>query len=134
MPQFNAPFDTLPVPQTGFPGEVEMILSAMEAAPPVPGNRRNLARLSYRTQANLRLFSDNPLAEPIELFTRDVHERGIGFITRERLPLGYGGIVNLVMPNGSHVQIHCTVFRCRETINGWYEGALSFTRPQIISK
>ena len=123
--------DTTEIPQmAGFPGEALMILSAMQAVPQASGNRRATRRDSYRTRAMLRLFSDGPLDDPTTLYTRDVHDRGIGFITRERLPLGYGGVVALTLPNGKQVQVHCTVFRCRETINGWFEGALSFTRPQ----
>ncbi len=120
-----------------WPSEVDLILSAMEAAsatrPPGPGvNRRSSPRKSYRTCARLKLFADNPQDEPTRLYTRDIHDRGVGFITRERLPLGYGGLVELDMPNGRRIKTHCTVYRCRETINGWFEGAIHFTTAQFM--
>ncbi|MBC7783663.1 MAG: hypothetical protein H7144_07465 [Burkholderiales bacterium] len=114
----------------GFPVEVHMILSAMEAARPATADRRGASRASYRTHAYLRLFSQDPLSSSTALYSRDVHPRGMGFVTRDRLPLGYGGIVELTLPNGTPVQAHCTIYRCRETVNGWFEGALHFTRPQ----
>ncbi len=118
------------VEHTGFPGEVEMILSAMEAARSGAIDRRASSRNSYRTVAELKLFSDDPFNDPIKLYTRDLHERGIGFITRERLPLGYGGMVKITLPNGQKTELHCTIFRCRETVSGWFEGALYFSRSQ----
>ena len=64
------------------------------------------------------------------IYTRDVTSRGMGFITRHRLPLGYGGVVHLRGPNGEELCIDCTVRRCRETVHGWFEGSLSFNREQ----
>ncbi len=83
-------------------------------------------------RASLRLFSDAPFGEPTPLFGRDLHARGIGFITRERLPLGYGGTVEFPSAKGETVTVHCTVLRCREAVNGWFEGALQFTREHAI--
>ncbi len=120
--------DAEPTVPLDWPGEVDLILSAMEAAAPRKNiDRRASARSSYRTRAHLKLFAEHPLDAPRVLYTRDVQDRGIGFITRERLPLGYGGVVELTMPDGKQVRTHCTVHRCRESINGWFEGALHFT-------
>jgi hypothetical protein len=123
----NAP--TIP-PAEAFPAEVEMILSAMEAARHAKRDRRYLTRLPYRVRAELKLFSDPAEAEPYTLYTRDVDPRGMGFITNARLPLGYGGCVELFAPDGSRMRIHCSVYRCREAARGWYEGALYFNREQ----
>jgi hypothetical protein len=79
--------------------------------------------------AMLRLHSDAADAEPRVLYTRDIHYRGLGFITPGRLPLGHGGIIEL--PDGENVQrIACTLLRCREAAPGWFEGAIYFNRDQ----
>lgn len=107
-----------------------MILSAMEAVPKPGMEKRAHQRLNYRVQAKLTLFADGPMAEPWTLYTRDVDPRGLGFISRDRLPLGYGGWVDVQTPNGRTTRIACTLYRCREAIPGWYEGALYFNREQ----
>jgi hypothetical protein len=109
--------------------EVELILSAMEAGLKHDDRRRH-PRLRYRVEADLRLFSDADGAGAWKLYTRDVSARGLGFITRERLPLGYGGIVEMPGPTGRQISINVTLFRCREIGNGWFEGALYFNREQ----
>ena len=114
-----------------WPPEARLILSALEAGEPLPAdNRRGQPRTLYQVQANLRLFSDAEGSDPWKLYTRDVSSRSLGFLTPHRLPLGYGGIVELPGPDGSTVRAHCTLFRCRQSARGWYEGALSFHRPQ----
>ena len=112
-----------------WPAQVELILSAMDAARP-PDERRSAGRTPYRVRAELRLFSDPPDAPPWMLYTRDVDARGVGFITPHRLPLGYGGHIELFTPRGVRQRIACTLFRCREAAPGWYEGALYFNRDQ----
>jgi len=94
-----------------FPTEVRLILSALEAA----GNheeRRENERLRFRVEATLKLFADGPDQEGRLLYTRDVSQRGVGFVTRYRLPLGYGGTV-------------------RQVSTGYYEGSLYFNRDQF---
>ena len=114
-----------------WPPEVDLILSAMDAAsPPAKRDRRGLGRTPYRVRALLELFSDAPDDEPWVLYTRDVDSRGVGFITPHRLPLGYGGFIELFTPRGTKQRIACTLFRCREATPGWYEGALYFNREQ----
>jgi hypothetical protein len=113
-----------------WPAEVDLILSALDAGKSMDANRRLGTRLPYRVRATLRLFSDRPGSEPFVLYTRDVDPRGMGFITANRLPLGYGGEVELFTPRGAKVRIHCTLLRCRQAAAGWYEGAATFNREQ----
>ena len=91
---------------------------------------RDVPRMAHRVLAELHLFSDAPDAEPWRLYTRDVSSRSLGFITSHRLPLGYGGTVELATPDGSVVAVNCTLLRCREITTGWFEGALYFNREQ----
>ena len=110
--------------------EAELIISALEACAPASDDRRRHPRRRYHVIGDLRLFSDAPGTPRWRLFTRDVSVRGVGFVTRDRLPLGYGGIIELPGPNGRLLSIQGTLFRCREIGNGWYEGALYFNREQ----
>jgi hypothetical protein len=125
----------------GWPAQAELVLSALEAGQFAgPGgahtgqagpNRRALPRRRLRVKAALRLFSDGDHTPPRMLFTRDVHARGLGFITPHRLPLGHGGVVELPTADGGRtVSVACTLLRCREAAPGWFEGSLYFNRDQ----
>ena len=117
----------------GWPPEVDLILSALEAAGVPHDNRRAHPRMSYRVAADLRLYSDPPGTPAWRLYTRDVSVRGLGFITAHRLPLGYGGVVQLATPQtGRIISVAGTLFRCRELTGGWFEGSLYFNREQWI--
>jgi hypothetical protein len=119
------------VPPDHWPPEVDLIISALEAGAVADfDNRRRHQRMSYRVPAELRLFSDIAGAPPWRLYTRDVSARGVGFVTPHRLPLGYGGTVQMPTPSGRLVSINGTLFRCREIGNGWSEGAMYFNREQ----
>ena len=115
-----------------WPAEAEIVLSALEVAGVSHDDRRRHPRRRYRVVADLHLFSDAPGTPLWRLYTRDVSVRGLGFITRDRLPLGYGGVVQLAAPSGRSMSINGTLFRCREIGNGWFEGALYFNREQWI--
>ncbi len=62
---------------------------------------------------------------------RDINPQGLGFVTRHRLPLGYGGILTIPTPSGKPAKVDCTLLRCREAVQGWFEGGMYFNRPQI---
>lgn len=113
-----------------WPPQVELILSALETGQFSRANRRSAKRSPYRVRAKLRLFSDPPFSAPWTIYTRDAHRRGLGFISPHRLPLGYGGLVEMPGPDGQVLTINCTLLRCREAAPGWYEGALYFNREQ----
>jgi hypothetical protein len=112
------------------PAEVEMIMSAMEAGGRVFAQRRALRRIRWRVQADLRLFVDPPGRSARVVYTRDVHARSLGFLCAERLPLGYGGVVDLPASDGTVLSIACTLLRCRQASPGWYEGVVYFNREQ----
>ena len=113
-----------------WPAEVELILSAIETGRHRCSNRRGARRIRYRVRGHLRLFSDDAATPPRVIYTRDVHARGLGFITPTRMPLGHGGLVHLPRPNGDTLAVHCTLLRCREAAPGWFEGAVYFNREQ----
>lgn len=112
------------------PPQVELILSALETGRHRSNDRRALRRNRYRVRGRLRLFSDGPHVVPWTVYTRDVHARGLGFVTPHRLPLGYGGLIEIPHPDGGLMSINCTLFRCRQAAPGWYEGSVYFNREQ----
>jgi hypothetical protein len=116
--------------QARWPAQVELIMSALDTGQFQAENRRSGRRNPYRVKAKLRLFSDPPLASPWEIYTRDINARGLGFISSHRLPLGYGGLIELPGPEGGVITINCTLYRCREAAPGWYEGSVYFNREQ----
>jgi hypothetical protein len=120
-----------------FPPQAELVLSALEAGQGVApaADRRALPRRSHRSRAVLKMFSDGAQGTPFVLFTRDIHSRGLGFITQHRLPLGYGGVVAVAISTGpgeaaSVVRVPCTLLRCRPAAPGWFEGSVSFVHDQ----
>jgi hypothetical protein len=113
-----------------LPLDARMVLTALETAG-WEKERRQRRRSDYRVAATLRMFADAPAARARILYTRDANQRGIGFITRERLPLGYGGMLRLPSPKTAKtLNIACTLYRCRMAAPGWYEGAVHFNRDQ----
>lgn len=118
-----------------LPADAEFILSALEAGS-FAGNgvkdRRKSDRVPYRVTASLKLFSDTEQAPPWTVFVRDIGPGGLGFVTKHRLPLGYGGILTITDPDGRIQTIDCTLLRCREAIQGWFEGSMYFNREQVV--
>src|SRR4051794_41957702 len=82
----------------GITPEGEFILSALEVGGHDGQNRRRTPRRPYRAPASLRLFSDPQHVPPWTIYVRDINSQGLGFLTRHRLPLGYGGRRNLPRP------------------------------------
>jgi hypothetical protein len=122
-----------PPPSATRPADVDLILSALDAGhfSPAAAERRALKRHKYRVEGWLRLFTDGPDDSARLVYTRDVNARGLGFITSHRLPLGYGGLIQLPRPDGDGTMtVHCTILRCREAAPGWFEGSIYFNREQ----
>jgi hypothetical protein len=112
------------------PGEVAVILSALEAGGTPAHDRRAARRLPFRVTAVMRLFVDTPKSPGKVLYTRDVNRRSLGFLTRHRMPLGYGGMLEIPTDDGGTETVYCTLLRCREAAPGWYEGSVYFNREQ----
>jgi len=118
--------------RAALPAEVEFILSALEAGKHSGQSRRRAPRQIYRVSAALKLFSDPAHIPAWPIFVRDINPQGLGFVTRHRLPLGYGGILTIDSPKGRSLRIDCTIVRCREAVKGWFEGSMYFNREQGV--
>jgi hypothetical protein len=113
-----------------IPPSAALVMSALEAGRHSRQERRVARRYPYRVATQFRLFSEEASGNPRLLFTRDVNRRSLGFVTMHRLPLGYGGVVDLPDDDGKLIGVHCTLLRCREAVPGWFEGAVYFNREQ----
>ena len=117
--------------------QASMILTAMDAAsrgrgtPPARYERREeVTRIVHRQEASLTLHADFSDEGPRTLFIRDVEPRAAGFIVPERLPLGYGGTLEMRDLEGNAMRVGVTIVRCRACYGGWYEGAAYFHQPK----
>jgi len=128
LPAVPAPVPAAPWPKVS--NEVDLIISAIEAGSSPTVERRAMRRHAWRAQATVRLFIDQAHHPVRVVYSRDIHSRGLGFVTPERLPLGYGGVLDLPAKDGSIVSVACTVLRCRMAAPGWYEGFVYFNREQ----
>jgi hypothetical protein len=128
MITMNGPIEQ--VEAEAIPAAAAMVISALEAGTN-DENRRKVRRAPYRVGAKLKLFSDQQPTPPWQLYVRDVNFRGLGFVTAHRLPLGYGGVIELPTPDGETLSVHCTLLRCRQAAPGWFEGCLYFNREQM---
>ena len=113
-----------------LPADVALVMSAMEAAagPRVGADRRAGRRARVRTAAALRLYADRGRATVV--YARDAGGRNVGFLSRGRLPLGYGGTIDLPGPDGQPTPIPCVVLRCTPTAGGFYDCCAAFNRAQ----
>jgi len=115
---------------TELPPEVSLVMSALEAGRHGRTvDRRAGRRRSLRVAATVRLYADAD-RPPVVVYTRDVGGRNVGFLTRERLPLGYGGTIELPGPAGDPVRVACVLLRCSPSAPGWYDASAAFNRLQ----
>ena len=61
---------------------------------PMERRLRRISRVNLRVQAQLKLWADGLDGEPWHIFTRDLDGRAMGFICKDKLPLGYGGWIS----------------------------------------
>ncbi|MEM6561479.1 MAG: hypothetical protein AAF656_07745 [Planctomycetota bacterium] len=123
----------------GWTPEVDMVLSALEVGRGSSfvhkrTDRRNRSRVEHRVVGHIRLFADDAGTDAWVIYTRDLDQQGIGFVSREPLPLGFAGTVELIGPDEQPFSSACTVHRSRECAPGWYEGSLHFhnRRPDLL--
>lgn len=116
---------------TEWTSEIDLIMSALDVGGTVRTERRSRERKVHNSIATLRLYANaHDSSDPPLLFVRDADARGLGFITQHSLPLGYGGRVSIETPEGELLDVGCTIYRCRPCSGDWYEGALTFSKPQ----
>ena len=125
------PTPATPSAVTDVPADVAMVMSAMEAGRFDAGarDRRAGRRRATRASAVLRLYADAGHATVV--YTRDVTGRNVGFLSRSRLPLGYGGTIELPPPHGrggEAVPVACVLLRCTPAAGGFYDCCAAFNR------
>lgn len=125
-----------PAPTTGLPTaaelppEVALVMSALAAGRHRPAADRRVGRRQpLRAAAALRLYAEVG-GEAVVVYTRDIGGRNVGFLCRHRLPLGYGGTIELPGPDGTPARIACVLLRCSPTAAGWFDASAAFNRLQ----
>ena len=123
----------MPAVPTEMPADVAMVMSAMEAGRAgVAGLQRDRraagGRRPLRAPTALRLYADAEQATVV--YTRDVGGRNVGFLSRRRLPLGYGGTIALPDANGDLTPVACVLLRCTPTAGGLFDCCAAFNRLQ----
>lgn len=139
-PALAAEDDDPPADREALIAKAKMILSAMAAGDGAAKRERpeyerrggRFSRRRFEAPALLRLWADGEGGEPWFLYTRDAEPRGLGFVTPDRLPLGYGGSLAVTVPDGRSLQLDVTLVRCTACSGGWYQGGLTFVRPQHV--
>ena len=117
---------------TELPAEVALVMSALEAGrhgAATAAERRLARRRPLRAAAALRLYAEAD-DDPVVVYTRDVGGRNVGFLCRHRLPLGYGGTIELPTIDGEPARIACVLLRCSPTAAGWFDASAAFNRLQ----
>ena len=113
-----------------FPAELQTVLAAFDSVSAMRLERRTRPRLPYRFRTTLWIVGAAPGAAPHVVFTRDVNEWGVGFMTRRAVPVGRDGNVALPLRLGPALRVDCTAGRCRPFLEGWHEGVLLFVDQQ----
>jgi hypothetical protein len=117
-----------PLDQEAWPADVELIMSALEAAW-AGDEHRTTTRRRLRVPAYAKLLAEMHTNRQVVVYTRDCGPRHVGFLTDAVLPLGYGLILTLKTPEGVLLEAAGVVHRCRECVPGWFEGSISLNRP-----
>lgn len=94
-------------------------------------DRRRVPRRICRTRAWLEpLDHTGPLRNPI-IYTRDVDQFGAGYIAQHDVSAVGKAILHLPITGSRPMRLPCTVRRCRELMNGWFEGVVDFKDVQM---
>lgn len=128
---------------SSWPADAKLVARALEADAAAPDSeRRGLVRQRYRVAATLSSLSMEFGERAVPIFTRDVTEKGMGFLSRRSLAAGTRAVLRAPLPGGGTLDVTCTVRRCRPAATtdsattsqnlGWYEGALVFSKPQEV--
>jgi hypothetical protein len=115
---------------TEWPPEVCQIMSWLEGQK-AEHELRQYRRSSYRVKAAIGLVAtifDESIIIPI--YTRDAHPDAMGFIATRELPVGSLGRLHLPTASQAIWQIECTILRSAQFVDGWFDCAVKFMRPQ----
>jgi hypothetical protein len=92
--------------------------------------RRNIPRPPCRIEATLSPADDPAALGEVLIYTRDIDRGHLGFICHRELPQGYRVDLHLTIEHAGPLHISATIIRCRQFMEGWYEGVLRFDEPR----
>jgi hypothetical protein len=116
----------LPDREKTWPLDARVAMFVLEAGLPNPANRRR------RQRHHMRVAADWGVGESLserKLYVRDVNSQYVGFITAQAIEVGTRGTIYLEGTDGVRVAVQAVVSRCRQFMEGWYEGCLEFDSP-----
>ena len=107
-------------------------VTALNAAFPAQGERRQVPRLKYQVVATLEPVAVGP--DDVRVVTRDADPKGTGFVSSGPIAEGARAVLHLPAPEGQPdaepQRIECRVRRSREIGNGLFEGSVEFVGEQ----
>jgi hypothetical protein len=119
---------TTPPAQSSPPVPIDVVLVLeMLAGRALDVNRRAIPRCPYVVLASVELSREPGRRRWI--YTRDVHQTGIGFITQELLPEGSAGTIHLTV-SGEPLALSGVLLRSRKVFGEWHEGAITLSKEE----
>jgi hypothetical protein len=111
--------------ERSWPLDARMAMFVLEAEGALEheGRTRELERFVCRVGARLKPMNDARLGM-LDVFIRDVSAEHAGFISSHAVDVGASCWIDFVPAEGAPVRTVCTVGRCREFMNGWFEGVI----------
>lgn len=109
-----------------WPLEIRCLLESLSRPAPVGQERRVRKRIPLQVAANIRFQPDpaNPHTEIVDAYLRDYDERAVAFVTAQFFAVGQTVELHIPVSDGTTKKARCTIGRCRQFSNGWFEGVL----------
>ncbi len=106
---------------TKWPLEIRALLESLSRPTLVEQERRTRQRTPFRLTATIHAGRDQ---EPVEVYLRDYDDRAVAFVGSIFLAKDQHVELEIPDPNGTTRRVKCRVGRCRQFIDGWFEGML----------
>jgi hypothetical protein len=112
------------MPSEQWPLEVRALFDALSQPVAVQRERRKGKRVKFRVEAQLLIPADKQDPAPLKVYLRDYDDRAVAFLSSQALQIGEPVELELPMSNGAVRRVRCKVGRCRQFLDGWFEGVL----------
>ena len=104
------------------------MIATMDQANRPTDDRREQHRHRHLSRSTLQVETGETCRE-IVLYTRDVTERGVGFLAAGDLQPNTRGKVEIPGPTGEPIEVAGQLIRTRTIGSGWHEGYVRFDAP-----
>ncbi len=114
-----------------FPPEIQEVIAAVASEGREWKAQRRVVRNECRQRVSINAVGITPVVRPIEGFSYDASECGLGLIVGRALPIGIEIHVSLLSPRGHWLRLEGYIGRCREFM-GWFDIGVCFYRSQAL--